>query len=190
MKCISWNIRGIAKEDAQNRMRKLVRNYNPDYLGILEPMIFPKDIPYGCLQSLGLSQTILHNDRGDKKPNIWILYKNNCLVPQILSMSNQHITVEVNGVFLSVVHGHTYYVRRRELWERLSATSGKPWLLMGDFNSYLCNEEKKGVRKPILAGMEDFREFLSSNCLLEVPNKGIKFTCATKDLAADGYSAR
>ncbi|KAF5195251.1 Ribonuclease h domain, partial [Thalictrum thalictroides] len=82
---------------------------------------------------------------------------------------------DVNGVMLTFVHGHTYYVKRRELWSQFSPVS-KPWLVLGDFNSYLSIDEKRGVRKPIVAGMEDFRSFLNDNLLLEVPNKGIKYT--------------
>ncbi|KAF5193757.1 Ribonuclease h domain [Thalictrum thalictroides] len=167
--------RGIRKKKAKNRLFKIIRNHDPDYLGLLEPMIYPKDVPYGLLQSLGFSSIFLHNERGNKKPNIWLLWKNGCVVPQLLSYTEQCLSVDVNGVMLTFVHGHTYYVKRRELWSQFSPVS-KPWLVLGDFNSYLSIDEKRGVRKPIVAGMEDFRSFLNDNLLLEVPNKGIKYT--------------
>ncbi|KAF9615394.1 hypothetical protein IFM89_023045 [Coptis chinensis] len=47
--------RGIANDKTQNRLSKLINKWDPDIVGIAEPMINPRDISSAYLQSLGMS---------------------------------------------------------------------------------------------------------------------------------------
>ncbi|KAF9616544.1 hypothetical protein IFM89_030005 [Coptis chinensis] len=72
MRCIYWNIRGIANDKSQNRLSKLINKWEPEIVGIAEPMIYPNDLPISFLQSLGMSSAFYSNPNSDpnKIPNI------------------------------------------------------------------------------------------------------------------------
>ncbi|KAF9606065.1 hypothetical protein IFM89_023088 [Coptis chinensis] len=94
MRCIFWNIRGIANDKTQNRLSKLINKWDPDIVGIAEPMINPGDISRAYLQSLGMSASFYSNDRQNSVPNIWLLWKSTVSTPTLLQQSSQQITVE------------------------------------------------------------------------------------------------
>lgn len=68
-----------------------------------------------------------------------------------IKFSNNRIDVEaqVEGhkVYITFVYGDPVVECREMVWERLlrlNATRQGPWLLLGDFNEIISNEEKKG----------------------------------------------
>ncbi|KAF9619407.1 hypothetical protein IFM89_006594 [Coptis chinensis] len=84
MRCIFWNIRGIANDKTQNRLSKLINKWDPDIVGIAEPMINPGDISSAYLQSLGMSASFYSNDRFNSVPNIRLLWKSTRSTPTLL----------------------------------------------------------------------------------------------------------
>ncbi|KAF9591206.1 hypothetical protein IFM89_002861 [Coptis chinensis] len=132
--------RGIANDKSQNRLSKLINKWDPDIVGIAEPMISPDDF--------------------------------------------SKITVEVDGVLLSIIHAHCNYVNRRQLWMDLHQLSlmNLPWLILGDFNTYLSYSDKQGGHRPSTAAMSDFRDFVGSNHLMEAPCIGFHFSWWNKQV--------
>ncbi|KAF9613812.1 hypothetical protein IFM89_011981 [Coptis chinensis] len=61
MRCIYWNIRGIANDKSQNRLSKLINKWGPEIVGIAESMIYPTDLPMSFLQSLRMSSALYSN---------------------------------------------------------------------------------------------------------------------------------
>ncbi|KAF9612545.1 hypothetical protein IFM89_001412 [Coptis chinensis] len=47
------HIRGIANDKSQQRLEKLVKQGNPEFIGIAEPKISPSDLPVSFISSLG-----------------------------------------------------------------------------------------------------------------------------------------
>ncbi|KAF9590927.1 hypothetical protein IFM89_000472 [Coptis chinensis] len=77
MRCFFWNIRGIANEQSQIRLSKLIKKWDPDIVGIAKPKIHPKDIPISFLHTLGMSTVFFSNPGTDpnRVPNIWLIWK-------------------------------------------------------------------------------------------------------------------
>ncbi|KAF9603379.1 hypothetical protein IFM89_035624 [Coptis chinensis] len=184
MRCIFWNIRGIANDKTQNRLSKLINKWDPDIVGIAEPMINPRDISSAYLQSLGMSASFYSNDRQNSAPNIWLLWKSTVSTPTLLQQSSQQITVEVEGCLITVVHAHCIYVQRRHLWNEIKQISSfnLPWLVLGDFNAYLSILEKCGGNRPTAAALNDFRDCISESQLMEIPNTGFVYTWWNKQV--------
>ncbi|KAF9622621.1 hypothetical protein IFM89_032520 [Coptis chinensis] len=186
MRCIYWNIRGIANDKSQNRLSKLINKWEPEIVGIAEPMIYPTDLPISFLQSLGMSSAFYSNPSSDLKrtPNLWLMWKDSISAPNMIHFSNQHITVMVDNVLITIVHTHCLYVQRRLLWLELSTINSLnlPWLILGDFNAYLSVSEKRGGNNPMAASMNDFRDFMNNNQLMEVPNSGFQLTWWNKQV--------
>ncbi|KAF9612711.1 hypothetical protein IFM89_003253 [Coptis chinensis] len=149
-------------------------------------MINPNDLPINFLQSLGMSNTLYSNPSSDpnRVPNLWLIWKDSVPTPTMIHFSNQHITVMVDNVLITIVHAHCLYVQRRHLWLELSTINliNLPWLILEDFNAYLSVSKKRGGNNHTAASMKDFRDFMSNNQLMEVPNSGFQLTWWNKQV--------
>ncbi|KAL5698933.1 hypothetical protein ACHQM5_029903 [Ranunculus cassubicifolius] len=107
MKIIFWNARGILKKKARNRLKRLVRKYNPDLVGIVEPKISTDRISPNMLIALGLNGKIISNGSSEHLANIWILWADRMQEPNIIAWSKQQITVGVEGNVVTMVHARS-----------------------------------------------------------------------------------
>lgn len=67
----------------------------------------------------------------------------------------------------------------RELWDNILQQNGlctKPCLILGDFNSVLTGEEKVGGNQVTWAEVVDFRNYMDTCGLIELPHQGNKYT--------------
>ncbi|KAF9622947.1 hypothetical protein IFM89_035378 [Coptis chinensis] len=182
MRYLFWNIRGIGNSRSQERLKKLIKELDPDFVGIAEPKIAHVNFISLQMQALGMHHSVITNDTGQRVPNLWLFWKATLLNPIVLSVSYQHITVECQGLSISIVHAHSLYLYRRQLWQDLSHICSLqiPTLIIGDFNSYLSTTEKKGGRWPSSTAMGDFREWMDNNFMLEAPCSGLFYTWSNK----------
>ncbi|KAF9606635.1 hypothetical protein IFM89_027316 [Coptis chinensis] len=81
------------------------------------------------------------------------------------------MTIECNGSIDTIVHASTLYMQQRSLWQELAHLNplNISWLIMGDFNAYLSPSEKKSSLRPTSASMEEFRDTVNMNQLIEAP---------------------
>lgn len=66
---------------------------------------------------------------------------------------------------VSCVYGETNTRDRRPLWDSLKDLAGmvsEPWLVLGDFNAFLSQQDKVGGASPDLTSIQEFRE-----CILD-----------------------
>ncbi|XP_026383951.1 uncharacterized protein LOC113279472 [Papaver somniferum] len=106
--------------------------------------------------------------------------KNAGVTPQlVINSSRQVITIAMEGVLVSFVHASCFPVTRRGLWQQLSSSDNNtPWLVMGDFNCVLRNEEKEGGRQPTTSVINDFCDWMDDSDLFEADFFGSKYTWA------------
>ncbi|KAF9603845.1 hypothetical protein IFM89_038028 [Coptis chinensis] len=100
----STRSRGIGNDKSQNRLAKLINKWEPDILGIAEPKINPQDMPMSFLQSYGMSTTFHYNSGRSQIPNLWLFWKSSINPPNLLHCSQQHLTVEVEGSIITIIH--------------------------------------------------------------------------------------
>ncbi|XP_042065479.1 uncharacterized protein LOC121808993 [Salvia splendens] len=88
-------------------------------------------------------------------------------------------------LFISVAYGKCSREGRIEMWDKLrelaAKLDGSPWLVGGDFNIFVSEEERQGsVRRQgrKIREMKDFAETISDCQLLDVGADGPKFTWA------------
>ncbi|XP_026398954.1 uncharacterized protein LOC113294790 [Papaver somniferum] len=98
--------------------------------------------------------------------------------PQVISVSSQMITVSVGDVLVSGVHAHVKVVQRRFLWSEMQLRSdlNKPWIILGDFNAVIAQEEKVGGKASNRNAMLEFSECLNQCELLPAPKTGLQFS--------------
>ncbi|XP_026383920.1 uncharacterized protein LOC113279438 [Papaver somniferum] len=176
MKVIFWNLRGLKRQKAKDKLYNLVNSNNPSLVWVTEPKIkFKKNIS----KLPGMNYKIIHNASDDKNiANIWLFW--NCTIspPSVIASSRQCITVEIGRVLVTGVHANSYTVNRRELWQELCDISllNKSRLLLGDFNSVLSVNEKKGGRCPLYAAMRDYQDCVNFCGLIQAPKSGLEFS--------------
>lgn len=77
------------------------------------------------------------------------------------------------------VYGSSRVSARRVLWDELEGIARLitcPWLLAGDFNALLRNDEKKGGARHGKGACEDFNNFVNDFSLNEIDFQRSKFT--------------
>ncbi|XP_026442291.1 uncharacterized protein LOC113341748 [Papaver somniferum] len=126
----------------------------------------------------GMEKMVIHNSCQGRKGNIW-LFRNKCIAqPQVVSFSSQMITVSVGDVLVSGVHAHVKVVQRRFLWSEMQIISDlkRPWIILGDFNAVMSDEEKVGGRLLNRNAMLEFNECINQYELLNAPKTGLQFS--------------
>lgn len=81
--------------------------------------------------------------------------------------------------FLTGFYGNPKVARRQESWSllrRLSVCQIVPWLVFGDFNEVVCDQEKHGVRIRLEQQMTEFRQALEDCALIDLGFSGPMFT--------------
>ncbi|XP_026442693.1 uncharacterized protein LOC113342339 [Papaver somniferum] len=148
MHVLYWNINGVAKVEAGQKLRELVHDLKPEILCVAEPKIKFSDKVICKLNLTGFMRKVVHYSSMHNIGNLWILWSANIEEPEVVNMTRQAITVRTEGVLISFVHASYIQVFRRRLWSQLSAVdTTTPWLIMGDFNCVLRQDEKKGGRE-------------------------------------------
>ncbi|XP_059315388.1 uncharacterized protein LOC132065996 [Lycium ferocissimum] len=115
---------------------------------------------------------------------IWFFVQHNVEVELLLD-TEQSITVKLKfqewnrDMVVTMVYAKCSKVERLQLWDSLYFLSGNmtsPWLIGGDFNVILNEEEKIGGLPVFPQEYEDFTFCLNSCELHEMPFKGSPFT--------------
>lgn len=81
------------------------------------------------------------------------------------------------------VHASTDYRERRSMWSAISnfvVSPSVPWVMLGDFNSILSNEEKFGGVDREDWEMRDFSNFIGNNWLIDIGYVGYPYTWNNK----------
>jgi len=147
-----WNIRGFHLPLKQKGVEDLVRRRDIGLLVVLETKLSLKGLEnFLCRRFKGWSQ--VNNFQSHAGGRILILFDPKRIrldameiLPQVIHC---RVTCLVSSIsfLLSSVYGFNSIVARRVLWENLKNWGGslsEPWLLMGDFNSILKEEERVG----------------------------------------------
>ncbi|XP_026428612.1 uncharacterized protein LOC113324504 [Papaver somniferum] len=129
------------------------------------------------LNLAGFVKKAVHNSTSSFIGNLWILWSEDIEELVVLNMTRHAITVKTEGVFISCVHASYTQVFRRRLWSQLSVVdSTTSWLVIGDFNCVLQNDEKKGGRDVLTSSINEFSDWMEGNGLFEADSLGFNFT--------------
>ncbi|XP_026383960.1 uncharacterized protein LOC113279481 [Papaver somniferum] len=115
-----WNINGIVRDEAQCKLRELVKEHKPDIIGIDEPRVSVSSISIRRFLLEGFNNTIIHNSTESTIGNLWVLWPRDITEPVVLNTSRQAITIGVDGAMISLVHARSVQATRRNLWRQLN----------------------------------------------------------------------
>lgn len=183
LKFLSWNCRGAKSAVFHRHLRHLVESHKPNMLALLEPKVHSnKSISrichyaslnrFACVEAQGFSG------------GIWLLWDDESIDFELVAADHQTIMGIVrfrHQVFsvLSVVYASPHYVLRSSLWGYLKTLGNLiaiPWLLVGDWNQVISQEDKLGGR-PVTSSLTSSLWSVISDCgLVDVGFSGCKFT--------------
>jgi hypothetical protein len=155
MKCLYWNVRGLANSPTKLALKNLITINKPDFSFISEPWMNLSRISQSWWNRLGL-KVFAVNSRNNLLPNMWC------------------------AIFgFTAVYASTYYLSRRSLWTNITSIQTQhpiPWCCIGDFNTILGAQEHKGSTTPARTPMLDFQDWSNSNNLLHLPTQRAFYT--------------
>ena len=175
-----WNARGVANESTQNIIKHLVKIHRVSILAIIEPMIKPRPEFFG--RKFGLQYKGVNVNE-----QIWLFAEQGIEVDEWDS-SVQVLHARFSSLMhpapfhISVVYGKCSRVGRHPLWNKLREIAAKmeglPWLVGGDFNIFISEEERQGSNLNRTREMIDFADTINECHLLDIGADGAKFTWA------------
>jgi len=150
MSVLVWNVRGLNKKVRRNDLKDQLHKWSPSLVGLVETKVkennsvrvtncFPNNWQY------------MNNYTFSPRGRIWIVWDPACWTCQVISSSEQQITItcQNRGGFqthFSVIYGANYHSQRLNLWKKLvdisSMIRDSALAVLGDFNSARFTCEK------------------------------------------------
>ncbi|GMI90334.1 hypothetical protein HRI_002702700 [Hibiscus trionum] len=180
MKLISWNVRGLGKPQAINRLRNSLRGNHPHILFLMETKLDRRRmerVRRSCGFLFGIDVDAVGSRGGLSlgwKPDIDVT---------LLSFSGSHIDAIIREDDaqwrFTGFYGNPVEHRRSESWSllrQLESQQNLSWLVVGDFNEITFSFEKKGGRLRNERNMAGFREVLEDFNLSDLGFNGVWYT--------------
>lgn len=150
MKMVSWNVRGLNKEEAIRQVRLLTKEYKPDLMFLMETKLSVGKVNTIC-NKLGFDQG-LEIPRTGLGGGLMLLWKDVVEVTYLTSSSN-HFSCLIRWDkhprewHFCGFYGEPKTSNRHFTWDllqKLRIIFNGPWLVMGTFNEILSHEDKEG----------------------------------------------
>lgn len=181
MSTLFWNCRGLGNPRTIQILLDLVQIKKPMFVFLMETMVDLKRIDgiRAKLKYEGLF-TVAGTGHGGGLALMWKQVDS----ISIVSSSQNFIDTEVklNNVDpwrLTCFYGFPERTRRRDSWElikSLASRSPLPWIILGDFNDLLRDEEKKGRHKHPSWMLNGFRDATLEAGISDLPMEGYPYT--------------
>jgi hypothetical protein len=186
MSTLGWNGRGIGHPATVQELVCLVQTYKPCLVFICETRQ-SKERVQNLRYRIGMKECF--HVQGDGKGGGLALYWTEEVIVDLLSFSKRHIDVHVSGGPYdhmwrgTFVYGEPKASDRHQMWSKIRQIqhrSDNPWLMMGDFNEAMWQEEHFSRTPRSERLMMDFREVLSHCDLHDIGFIGTPWTFDNK----------
>lgn len=176
MSVLSWNCQGAGSTETIQRLREMRRVHFLDFIFLMETKQKDKFM-IDTQRELGYDNLINVEPVG-LSGGLAVMWKN-CYSVAVLQQDKRIIDLQVGmgsmTFYLTCVYGDPVRERRQAVWERLcdiGLIRDDPWMLVGDFNELLSNDEKLGGAVRHDSTFWDFRNLVEN--------------CKTRDMRSSG----
>lgn len=144
-----WNIRGLNEPNKPFAIRKLQKENKCSMIGILETRV--REAKKKFILSKFAEFDSIDNYSYSHKGRIWFLWDKRRVGAQIIEIADQFIHCKINlldagkSFFVTILYAWNEAVDRESLWaalRRLNDAMHEPWVVCGDFNTSLVQEER------------------------------------------------
>ena len=183
MNIIVWNCKGVSKPCFQKHIDELVRTYNPAILVIMETRVGGGRAK-AIIDRLPFDGSV-HTDTIGFTGGLWMLWDSDRVDVTPLADTEQeiHATVKVRNSNSSWLFTAVYVsprtAERHILWNNLiniGELHNLPWVLAGDFNEPLSEDDKFGGRAVSVSRSLLFKECLDKCNMIDIGFGGPCFT--------------
>ncbi|XP_031101868.1 uncharacterized protein LOC116005772 [Ipomoea triloba] len=157
MKAITWNCQGAASSNFLRAAKWLKSKHHPDILYLVETKMFGHNADFVCTK-FGFDKWARVEALGFSG-GIWILW-------------TDVLTIEVLNSHPQFVHLNITEASGRRNKVRVS----NPWLIAGDFNAIVNEDECSNPENQGSHRNGDFRDWIFSEALIDLGYSGTKFT--------------
>lgn len=187
MNIIVWNSRRVLKPNFQQHVRELARNYNPAIMVIMGTHLggdrareITDRLPFDCA---------IHTETIGFTGGLWLLWNSDMAEVEQLANTEQEIHVEVKirssnlSWIFNAIYASPRSAERCVLWNNLSRVvdmHNKPWVLAGDFNEPLVDEDKFGGRPVSINRSLLLKDCLDKCNMVDLGFNGPRFTWTNK----------
>ncbi|XP_074299214.1 uncharacterized protein LOC141630267 [Silene latifolia] len=187
----------IMKLNKQGGFTEIIASGRKGLFGLLETKIKPRNL-LNKSTSLCEGWSITTNSSWHKGGRIWVLWKPELFIVNVLDYNAQYIHMRVTSrtddksFLLTMIYAHNDLHERVELWTFLKHTAltcTEPWLWAGDFNTVLSPVERLGGSTSE-AEMQHFQECVSLCCVEDLQAIGAMFTWTNKQNPVDRVYSR
>lgn len=148
MNCLTWNVRGAGSSTFPRMMRDVILRNKVGLLAVLEPRVSGVRAD-NIISKAGLNASFKVDVIGFSG-GILLMWNKDVYDVKVLESDIQYIHCDVrdnNGAsfLFTVVYGSPNMAMRDKLWVslcRIDASVRGPWLVSGDFDSYVYANEK------------------------------------------------
>ncbi|XP_020271932.1 uncharacterized protein LOC109847098 [Asparagus officinalis] len=173
--------------------------YHLSFLALLETKLKLSNVQ-AIAKKIDINWQWFSNANNSDKARVMILWDPNIFDVHIICFSAQHISCAVKSLdgrlncIISSVYGYNHADARKLLWNELSQIQQNlgnlPWLLCGDFNAMISDDEKLGGTALTEADTYDFNQFIDTCQLSHLKTIGCFFTWNNKQDAATRVLSR
>ena len=187
MNFIIWNSRGALKPNFQGHIRNLVQEHNPAILVVMETKL-GGDKAKEITDKMPFDGAIHTNTIGFSG-GLWLLWNSDFVEVELLAKTEQeiHIEVQVRNSRLTWLFSTIYTSLRSEersiFWDNLAKVvelHNLPWVMAGDFNEPLINEDKFGGRGVNINRSLAFKDCLDKCSMVDMGFSGPRYTWTNK----------
>ena len=183
MNVLLWNCRGALNQDFPRRIFEMAINHRPAIFVVTETRV-GGDRAAKIIDGLPFDGSIT-TDTISYAGGLWILWKSEEVEILPLSSTEQeiHAIVKVRSSdiswLLSAIYASPRLAERRILWDNLKTVAhlhNLPWLMIGDFNEVLSDDDKFGGNHVNLNRALEFKDCLDKCNMVDLGFTGPKFT--------------
>ncbi|KAJ0976534.1 hypothetical protein J5N97_012008 [Dioscorea zingiberensis] len=182
-KILCWNCRGLMKPEKNNHIKTLMRKHRPVMVCLVETRADAARATKFC-NKLSNSWDWAAIPAQGMSGGIIILWKKGVgrVTPIASSRFSLHLVLSTDKPkhwVVTVIYNAQSLIMQNRVWKELSlmASLDLPWILVGDFNAILSNEEHRGGGfDHYLAKSKAFNDFINDNELHDLGFHGSPFT--------------
>ena len=187
MNIIVWNCKGAWKPSFHSYVRDLVRIHNLTILVVMETKI-------GGDRAREISDRLpfngaIHTETIGLAGGLWMFWNSNQVEVTFLASTEQEIytTIKVKNSdycwLFTAIYASPRSAERHVLWNNLNKVAymhNMPWVLAGDFNEPLQEDDKFGGRAVSVNRSLLFKECLDKCSMIDIGFSGPRFTWTNK----------
>ena len=187
MNIVIWNSRGALKPNFQSHVHGLAQIHDPAIFVVMETKL-GGDKAREITDRLPFDGAI-YTDMIGYAGGLWLLWNSDRVEIQRLASTEQeiHVEVKVRSSNYSWIFFAIYASPRSEerviLWENLAKVDelhNLPWVLAGDFNEPLLDEDKFGGRRVSINRSLLFKDCLDRCSMMDLGFLGPRYTWTNK----------